>query len=880
MKKIYKICAATLFTITLAACNGGGGGGGNGGGGGGVNVNSGKINIGNISTIPTGVNATNTSIVVTNNSTSEMFLQSATYQLVNSTTTTATSSAGSLVDTLQCNKVQARGTCGVMVKAPDGVLDGQYTIVMVFKDTAGKEFKISQIVSYSSSIPSNNGVRFSSINTALHNEAGNSTTLSIPFVLTQDFPSLNAMSKNGNGKVDYPAFSPTISCPGGVYKNGSLCTLFVKVDNTGTSNVLAGIVSVYYTNTSKSAVKSASLKGETGYVFGFPITVTQVTSGNLVTSASNVVINPADGSSAQTITLLNNGNATISGIVVTAANPATVSANTCGATLAAGLTCSFSVNVSSTLSGQTSATVNYSTGATTGDTTGNLSFNIIYIAPSSTVSMTMTSGQGSLTTTPINTTAYYNILVKNTSESVGFTSIAFTSPTLSNAALSYDSSSTCATNGTQVLSAGSSCTLVVKFSPTSAIASSSFTLRAAANYINSGGQAETYSNASITVSYSSITGSAFLYITPNYVSFAIRADGVDTAPQTFTVVNAGLQATNLIGAVAQNPVTTPGLNSPTGTCTSGMTLNPGASCTYITSYGPTTTSVSNVTSKLVASYLPDGAHSAVTAFSDLVFNTYTAALVKISNVVVTGSTGGTGVSATPYLFINSPSPSTQIDFTVTYSNTGTANATNFNVATNNLPVGYVVVSGGTTCGYGATTTTLAVAGTCTVEFKAVNAAGLYNPYALTGPLNVNLPGFSYTDTNTGLNKQQFPTWSGHFGGLNTVYVTANSLAATVSTSTPTWSAGSTNSYTFTSATNGTIITIPITNNTSLPIPLAQLVGFTVGGGGTCTIASGTCTISITSPADMPLTTYNFSYLVSPSGVTTNGIIQQGSFTLN
>jgi len=879
MKNIAKLIILLSIGIGITSCTGSGSSG-SGGNSNNIDTKS-EVVAGNISTIPTGTNATDTSFVVTNNLGNPIVLKSATYTVFNAgktPTAISASSANSVVDMSQCSTIASHNQCNVMVKAPDGVLDGQYLVKMVFNDIKeNKEIEVNQIVSYSSVVPTTEeGVRYSAINNAVQLAVGNSTTIAVPFVLAKSFGHLSATSR-----YDNPAFSPTISCPGGEYTQGNICTLYVKINISGSNDLVAGYITVTDTAPkSKAAAKAISLKGATGYVMGFPITVNQTTSGNLVTSATNVVVNPSDGSSAQTVTLLNNGNATISGIAITPATPAVISSNTCTGSLAANATCTFDVNVTSTVSGQTSAVVTYNTGATSGDTTGNLSFNVIYIAPSSSISMSMTSGQGSLVNTAVSSTSYFNIIVKNTSSSVEFSNITFS--TLSVAGMSYDTSSTCALNGTQTLDAGNSCTLVVKYSPTAVVLPNSFTIRAVADYLNSGNQQETYSNASIAVSYSAITGSAFLYITPNYTSFAIKIDGNDSATQTFRVMNGGLQGTTVDTIGLSSAVADYSINETGTTCTAGSTsLLAGESCVIVTKYGPKTSGssvVSNLASKLQVAYLPSSGSSSVTAFADLIFNAVQAAFVNISNVAVTGTgVTGSGISGTPYQFTNSPTTGTQINFAITYNNTGSASATNFNVALNGLPVGYVVNTGGTTCGYGSTVTTLSAGSTCTVAFKAVDSAGLYNPYNLSGPLNVNLPGFSYTDTNTGLNKQTAPIWSGNYGDANTVYVTANKLA-TVTTSTPTWTIGSTNSYTFT-GTNGTIITIPSTSNPSNPIPTKQLDGFTVGSGGTCTISGGSCSISITSPSAMPAKTYYFSYLVSPSGSPTEGIIQQGGFTL-
>jgi hypothetical protein len=722
------------------------------------------------------------------------------------------------------------------------------------------------------------------MNNSLYNIPNDGTSISIPFVLTQSLTSISAISDRDN-----QAFVPSVSCQGNNYLAGNICTLTVWISNTGDGDTISGNISVYAdtllggTDIIANGMNGIMgfdnfIMGTTGYLFGVPITVLQNQTGNLVTSGMNVVINPSDGlvGNAQTVTLLNNGSATITGITVTGITPVVISSNGCSS-LAANASCTFNVNVTSSTSGQSSVVVTYNNGASSGNTLGSLSFNVIYIAAVPGPAMTMTSGQGNLLNVAINTIQYYNIKVNNTGN-VTLSSITFSDPstagTGTGAAFSWDTTSTCVTNGSQSLVAGGSCTLVLKYAPTVVTAPTTITIRQTAIWFDQGGNQQSYANANLTISYSAIDGDAFLYITPNYVSFAIRADGVDTVAQTFTVQNSGLQST-IVDAVNIPAVTA--FVRTGGTCTAGVTsLAPSATCTIIVLYGTTTSTVTNVTESITVAYKPNlGYTNPITTFTNLVFNASTAAYVTISNIVVTNSTSGNGLVATPYLFTNSPATGTQINFVVTYANTGPANATNFNVALSNQPVGYVVVVGAnTTCGYGSTVTTLlATTGTCSVEFKAVNATGLYNSYALSGAINVNIPGYSYTDTNTGLNTMQFPVWAGNYASGNTIYATAN-LLATVTTTPPTWAtahAGGVNNYTFTGvASDGAIITIPA----------SQLIGFTVGGGGTCTIASNTCTIPITNPAGFPASTNYFGYIVSPAGQAPNGIIQQASFILN
>ncbi|AUR52800.1 beta strand repeat-containing protein [Aquella oligotrophica] len=866
MKKYIKLTTAALIAIGVAACSGGGGssGGNNPQPGPGPITVATSVNIGNITTIPTGNGSSGiSSVTVSNNLASKVILQKATYVLSQNDTTSAelpADNAASPLDVSQCSSIGAHGVCSIGVHLPEGSLQGQYTLKLDYLDPAtGKSHTTSNIIGYSEAIPATaTGVRYSSQNNNVYNEAGGTTTINIPFQLTKSFGKVTAKSNNDN-----PVFAPSINCPGNSFAAGTLCTLSVKISGTGTAPMVLGGISVYGDSVvqAKSAnkavsAKSSSLKGETGYLFGTQITVSQNATGNLVTSAINTVVSPSDGTSAQTITLLNNGAATISNIQISGATPVIIGSNGCSS-LAANASCTFTVNVTSSTSGQAPVTVNYNNGASTGNTSGVLAFNVIYIASADSPALTITTNN-SLVNIPKNTTATATLVVANTG-SATISNIKFTSMATP---FTYGSGS-CLTNGTQSLTPGTSCTLVVNFAPTTT-GSGTLNVTALGDWTSPGGSSQTYSMTS-GFAWSAIEGDAFFYITPNYVSFAIRADGVDTATQTFTLVNAGLQAADINSLTIPTEFTDLG----TGTCAVNDELAANGSCTINVEYGPTTTAEdsNNTPVQLTAGYKPNGNYTSdVTAFANLDYNAALAALVKITNVTVTGATG----TYPTFSYVNTPA--TPLAVEVTYTNSGTANASNFNVALNNLPVGYASVTpSGTACGTGATTTTLAVGGTCNVKFQAVNPTGLYNPFALQGSgLSFNLPGFSYTDTNTKLNVNNSPTYS----SSNAVAVTTT-LFASVTSNTPTITAGgAAGNLTFTSATNGTIITIPA----------SQLQGFTVGNSGTCTIAGGTCNIPVTIPASFPAGTASYIYYVSPTGTvtpsTTNSIIQSGSFTIN
>src|SRR6185437_3238414 len=512
--KLFKTALIFLTCIVLAACGSSSNGSGNGknsgsGGGNGPSPptpgSTTGVNIGNISTIPLGNNVTNTFLVVTNNYPDVVALTSATYTVYNPSGAATAHDAhgvGSPVNVNQCAPVQGRGSCSVTITVPDNTTpDGQYLVTMNFRNsTTGAVYTTSQLVSYSGNVPTTSTeITFSTINNTVYNQAGLSTTYTVPFLLTTPLDNLSASSEYNN-----PAFAPAISCPGsGPYPAGTLCTLYIKISNTGTNSLISGNIIVNTSSLSNNTLKqSIGIKGQTGYLFNVPVTVVQNNIGNLITSAINAIINPADGAHAQSITLLNNGAAAITGISVTSTGVITAS-NGCSGTLNTGSSCTFTVNANQTSNGQSSVTVGY----TSGTTNNVLAFNVAYIASATTPALTM-STSGTFNNTVINNSSRtLSILVTNAS-TANFTNINFTPSSAIPSGMTYVSSgggSSCATNGTQSLSAGQNCTLQLQYAPTTTATGPSFIIRETAQYAAQDGSTGSYTASTVTINYTAIT---------------------------------------------------------------------------------------------------------------------------------------------------------------------------------------------------------------------------------------------------------------------------------------------------------------------------------------------------------------------------------------
>ena len=912
MKTNLKFIMSTLACVILAAC----GGGGSGGGGSPSPSPSptvtppssqSAVNISNISTIPTGANGQyvgmSYAVIATNNTNDQINLTSATYAVDGGSAQDA-NGKGSPINLAQCAYVQANNSCSIAVKALSA--QGQYMLNLTFTDASnGKQYTAEQIVSYSSAIPSTpQGVMYSSMNTNIYAPAGGAAAFVVPFVITRSggFTNLSVASYNNN-----PMLSPSIICAGGAYSEGNSCYVLVRIAaqyNVSNSTIAGGFTVSSSDLSSGSSVKSrrvgtqSSVKvmGTAGYVFGVPVTLTNVTQGNLLTSAINISINPANGNNPQTVTLINNGSANITGISVSANSPLTISGNGCNGTLVGGgAPCTFSVNANSTTSSQSTVTVTYNNGASSGSTTGAIAFNVYYVASGASGALSATAN-GNLLNVPVNGAESLNVTVTN-GMTVPLNNFTFTTPTAAggNAALSYASAangSTCLTAG-ESLPVGSSCTLVVQFNPTTQISAAVFNLTVSANEQPTG----TTTTASVGISYSSVTGSATVIIMPSYTSIAIRADGSDSFTESLVLANFGGESADLESFTYPSPtnLTIPVAGS---TCTTSTVLSANESSTcYITlKFGPTSAVENIANNLLIVNYGNSGvSFRNRTTYARLDLLASIAALIQITGVTESGPVNTCG-GGTACIFTNQPG--NQESFTVTYTNTGSATATNFNVALNTLPIGYVNVGG--TCSTGSSESNLVATASCTAVFKLVDQSGnLYNPYSYTGSMPFNLPGFSYTDANTGLNTNTAPTcFSGCTGiaaGASQVNVTVNSLSTAVSPSAASWTtanAGGSNTLTFTGGTIGTEIIIPSTSNTFLPVNQLAAPGFTAVTGTTgtsgarfCSFIAGsptTCSFTVTNESGLPVTTYGFTYIIAPSGSTANGgsgIIQQtGSIT--
>lgn len=348
---------------------------------------------------------------------------------------------------------------------------------------------------------------------------------------------------------------------------GTNSTDFAQTNNCGSSLATAAscTISVTFTPTASGA-RSATVS-VTDNAAGSPQTVTLTGTG----LASAVTLTPTSlafgsvlvgvTSSSQAITLKNSGTGalTLTSIAITGTNSGDFArTTTCGATLAAAASCTISVTFKPTAAGARSASVTITDSAP--GSPHSVSMTGTGTAPAVTLSPTSVAfGTRQLGTTSAGTA----VTLKNTG--TGTLSITSTAITGTNTA-DFTRTTTCGTS----LTAGSSCTITVTFSPKAAGARS-----AAITIVDSA------STSPQTVSLSG-TGTA-VSLSPTTIAFTSRTVGTTSSATNVTLRNLATTAMSISSIAITG--TNSGDFSQTKTC--GSSLAGGGSCTISVRFKPT-----------------------------------------------------------------------------------------------------------------------------------------------------------------------------------------------------------------------------------------------------------------------------------------------------
>ncbi|MDQ5920156.1 MAG: trimeric autotransporter adhesin, partial [Pseudomonadota bacterium] len=442
-------------------------------------LSSSSLIIGNIATIPASPAESHNSTTLTLSNNAKQTLQFTGINIESNGVSIPQSQINNLIDTSNCKQLHANTQCQLKLFDVADLQNG-YVLQLQYLAASGELISATQLISFSENLPDNNGIIISNGNMT----TTDNVTLSVPFLLTQEFNKINA---NLDGESQIP-----VNCPNGLHK-GSLCTALV---NTVSQPDAAQLTINGY---NENSIITTTINQ--------PITITNTSSANLVTSAINPTISPADSKHSVTVTLANSGTSAATNLKIYANTPVTVETNTdtpCGDTLNANSLCSFKFNTTTSVatSGQSTALITY----TTSTGTQTIPINVSYISTTPSPMLTMTSS-GSFTNLPLKQKpSYMTVTVKNTGN-VAFQNLNFNDLSNANSYMtSYATGSTCIPK--QALAIGYSCDIVLSYTPT-IIESGNVTLVATANYSSQDGGSLTYSNSSLTIPYSTSNSPSF-----------------------------------------------------------------------------------------------------------------------------------------------------------------------------------------------------------------------------------------------------------------------------------------------------------------------------------------------------------------------------------
>jgi hypothetical protein len=352
------------------------------------------------------------------------------------------------------------------------------------------------------------------------------------------------------------------------------------------------------------------------------------------------------------------------------------------------------------------------TGETCSNTSGHFDPGAVEFQPPAFPVLTLTSSPYNYGSVVVGTTATNTFTLTN-SGGVGATGIAVsvTSTTAGIFVRPGTGGGTC--TGT-TLAAGASCTIIVTFTPASAIAyTNGGTITVTATTPASvGGSPDLLSGTGV-AAIRTATVSTTPATSPTTLNFGNQARGVASPPLTITVTNTGNVAlaggTFTFGGGTPQPFSHP---TQTGAC--GATLAVGANCTYNVIFTPPSTGPGSTNGF---------------AFSRTLAVAYTGATVTGTPVTLIGmtetpagtltfssATGGTvsTILGVRTLTFNTPLPDTAV---VTITNTGTGPLQIKAETVASVPASANSL-GTTTCSF---TTPLAAGGTCTITVSAASA---------------------------------------------------------------------------------------------------------------------------------------------------------------
>lgn len=428
-----------------------------------------NIQINNVTTLPT-ANYTlgeYSFVTISNHSDKNITLQNT--KIRANSKILASSVTKAYIDLGQCLQIKANSTCNAKIFTNPSYQS--YLLTLTYTDTSGAVYDVNQVISFNALLPVQNGFIYDATQLSINNSG-----LTIPFRLNSNYANISVLINN------QPA---QFSCYKNNYKPNNLCSVNIQSNSIKNSSGIINKLEIIGYDNNGTIINKAILV----------LTNNQV--ANIITSGQNVVINPDNGTSPQTVYLVNNGLTTATGLSITPQTPVTISSNTCTTTLNTNANCSFIINVTgSPTSGQGSVAISYSNG----QNTQLLYFNVSYINQS-TPGLTLTSSGSFNNVTESTGPAYISVNVTNTG-SINFTNLQFSNLNLQKSDMATGAVPSSCQNGNN-LTTGQNCIMLLSYTPF-IIESGTVNFIPTANYLGPASESLTYANSILNLSYSSI----------------------------------------------------------------------------------------------------------------------------------------------------------------------------------------------------------------------------------------------------------------------------------------------------------------------------------------------------------------------------------------
>lgn len=647
-----------------------------------------------------------------------------------------------LVDITNCTSIPSHGQCEIKITADKNIINnstGHFQVNFTPHEVdTGKTKAISSIISYYTPTDNSKNIEYSINKVGSHNVISAAPiNTHIPFITNVGYKDIEVTS-------DGKKIGATTSC-GQSVAAGTSCTLsadFVGGQTFNSHIIVTGIP------TNKPEAKREQM-------IYLPISNSLIAKGNLLAGSTSDNIH-ADGVSTVTLSFYNNGTANISNItptIVEAGSPLSISSNNCTGNINPNSSCQMVIgSAESVLSEIHHINISYN------DSRNVLKLNYpINIIP--------TSGAfGAI-----------NIATSGSLENVRSQHFAEMTVTLTNSGnvdvnnLKHNHvgglpdnitelNNTC---GTTLTKNNGSCHYTIKYAPLAPLTTSSFDTAVSGSYVDGRGS-QTISNIQ-TTNYSAINYQDSLTHEPEIMIF--NTNSSQAIVKTIVITNTSLYDITSL-AFDFSSVTDTHISEYSSTdlelayknyhdCTKIGTgggnpaiLGPGEKCAMSAKLTPSTV-YSAVDNGQINLHFTDvnGNHTDYVSYSSNVIN---------SNVLINATTNKDGICGSTnshcIVYTETGANSSQGDFNliITYTNSGSATATNFSV-NSLLPVGYVLDtnSGNTTCPTNSATGNLTAGASCTVSLYAYNK-DIFNAATYNGSLNIAIPEVSYIDDNSNL----------------------------------------------------------------------------------------------------------------------------------